>query len=72
MQKRFFNTNEAAHFLQKELGVPIGTKKTLESWRCQGRGPAYRRLSGRIFYSREALESFARGEQVQTADSING
>ena len=71
MQKRFLNTNEAAHYLREELGVPVGTKKTLEAWRCLGRGPAYRRLCGRIYYSKEALEHFARGEKVETVDSMD-
>jgi hypothetical protein len=69
--KQRFTTAEAARYLRDELGVPVGTKKTLESWRCLGRGPAYRRLCGRIYYEREALELFARGQKIETVDSMD-
>ena len=69
MEKQFLTTEEASHFLREELGVPVGTRKTLEAWRCLGRGPAYRRLCGRIYYSRKELEHFARGEEIATVDS---
>jgi hypothetical protein len=39
-----------------EFGV---CEQTLANWRCQGRGPAFSRLSARmIYYDRNDLESF--------------
>jgi len=33
--------------------------KTLERWRVEGRGPAYRKLGRRVFYARDDLVAWA-------------
>jgi len=66
---RKFNTEEAADFLKNNEGVPF-TKGTLEVWRCLGRGPRFIRIGRRCFYEKSALEEFARGQVVETIDSI--
>ncbi len=39
-------------------------KKTLEMWAMEGRGPRSVRVGGRIFYFKNDLDSFIRGERV--------
>lgn len=39
-----------------EYGVP---EQTLANWRCQGRGPAFVRVSSRlVYYDRKTLDQF--------------
>ena len=67
MEKRL-NTFEAAHHLRT-----IGTSYspgTLRVWRSQGRGPRFHRVNRRVFYRIQDLENFAKGEVVETADSL--
>lgn len=45
-----------------ELGV---TDRTLARWRAEGKGPAYTRIGGRIYYRRNALSEYARSVEVQ-------
>lgn len=65
---RRLNTKEAAKFLER-LGTPF-TPGTLEVWRCHGRGPRFIRVRRKVFYSKEDLEKFARGQIVETTDSM--
>lgn len=45
-----------------EYGVP---EQTLANWRCQGRGPAYVRVSARlIYYDRNDVEKFFSDRKV--------
>ncbi|OGQ00201.1 MAG: hypothetical protein A2Z40_03625 [Deltaproteobacteria bacterium RBG_19FT_COMBO_60_16] len=45
-----------------EYGVP---EQTLANWRCQGRGPAFMRLSARlIYYDRDDVEKFFSDRKV--------
>ena len=62
------NTREAAKYL-KEKGTPF-KRGTLEVWRSQGRGPAYKKIGRSIFYTQNALDSFVQGETVSTVDSM--
>ncbi len=39
-------------------------KKTLEMWAMEGRGPRSVRVGGRIFYFKNDLDGFIRGERV--------
>ena len=60
-------TVEAARYLT-ESGYPY-TKKTLEVWRCQKRGPKYKAINGsRIFYERSWLDEFMAGIEVKIFD----
>ena len=62
------NTKEASEHL-KNIGTPF-TPKTLEVWRCLGKGPRFIRVRRKVFYSKEDLEEFARGQIVETIDSL--
>ncbi len=65
---KFVNTKEASVYLCKR-GVPF-TPGTLEVMRCQGRGPEYRKVNRRVFYTVEALDAFMCGDTVKTVDSM--
>ena len=67
MQK-FLSTKQAADYM-KELGAPF-TPGTLEVWRCQGRGPRFKKIGRRVFYEKPSLDDFLRGETVETVDSF--
>ena len=64
-----FATKGAASYL-KERGTPF-TPGTLETWRCLGKGPRFRRIGRKVFYSKADLDQFARGQVVETVDSID-
>lgn len=64
-----YNTREASKYLS-EIGISA-TPGTLEVWRCKGRGPAFIRVLGRVYYPEENLKSFATGQPVKTIDSIS-
>jgi len=66
---RNYNTREASKYLRK-IGVSA-TAGTMEVWRCRGRGPAFIRIMGRVYYPEENLVSFATGQPVKTIDSIS-
>ena len=61
------NTREAANYL-KDKGVPV-SDKTMEVWRCQGRGPRYRKVNRWVKYLIPDLDLFAEGQVVETIDS---
>ena len=61
------NTKKAAIYLA-EKGTPFSAG-TLEVWRCQGRGPRYRKICRRVVYMPEDLDRFAKGQVVETIDS---
>jgi hypothetical protein len=50
-------TVEAAKYLRL-------APQTLSRWRCEGRGPGYHRLGGRIFYARPDLDAFIAAGRV--------
>jgi hypothetical protein len=41
--------------------------KTLAIWLGQGKGPKYLKASGRVFYFKEDLDAFLRGENSRAA-----
>ena len=42
--------------------------KTLEVWRCQKRGPKYKKIGSRVFYELEWLKDFLIGIPVRVID----
>jgi hypothetical protein len=38
--------------------------QTLSRWRCEGRGPDYFKLGGKVFYGRQDLDAFIAGSRV--------
>jgi len=65
---KYLNTEQAAEYL-KSLGTCF-SPGTLEVWRCLGKGPRFIRVRRKVFYSKEDLEKFSRGQVVETIDSI--
>ena len=63
------NTKQAAKYLAS-LGTPF-TAGTLDVWRCLGKGPKYKRVSRKIFYEKDVLDHFSKGEIIETVDSVN-
>lgn len=63
------NTKQASDFLEN-LGTPF-SPGTLEVWRCLGKGPKFKRVARKIFYTRSDLLNFAKGQVVETIDSID-
>ncbi len=49
------DSNNAAKYLNR-------APKTLAMWRMQGIGPEWSKCGGRVFYSKDALDVFIRGE----------
>ncbi len=49
------DSNNAAKYVNR-------APKTLAMWRMQGIGPEWKKCGGRIFYSKEVLDAFIRGE----------
>lgn len=62
MEKQNLNTREASDYL-KTLGIEFAPQ-TLEKWRCRGGGPAFKKISMRVYYERSVLDEFAKGTTV--------
>ncbi len=56
---RFVRTPEAARLLDL-------SPRTLEKHRCEGTGPVYRKLGGRVVYSVADLEAWVRASARQS------
>lgn len=44
------------------------TAHTLKKWRVDGKGPAYYKVRGKVFYKREELEAFLANDVVVRID----
>lgn len=79
ISKNVMETMVSEQFLnQKQLARRWGlSPRTLERWRCQGRGPDYFKLVGRVSYRLSDVEAFevaqfhAGGSASTTAESVN-
>ena len=60
-------TKKASEFLTKVLGIPTAPS-SLEVYRCSSRGPRYRKIGSRIFYTLEGLLDYAKGIEVKIFD----
>jgi hypothetical protein len=65
-----FNTREAASYLKEHYSIPV-TPGTMEVWRSYGRGPRYRKVARWVVYAQADLDHFAKGQIVETTDSVN-
>ncbi len=54
--REVFNTEQAGRFLGGSE-KPV-SRRTLESWRLRGNGPAYVKLGGMVRYRRQDLEDY--------------
>ncbi len=64
--KQLLRTQEAAEHLTN-CGFPVA-RKTLEVWRCQGRGPVFIKIGRRVFYRIEDLTRFLEGIEILVVD----
>lgn len=65
----FLSTECAALYLGTDKrGRPLIAAKTLERWRIEGRGPAFRKLGRRVAYTRDDLLAWAE-QQRRTSTS---
>jgi predicted DNA-binding transcriptional regulator AlpA len=46
-------------------------KKTLDNWRCCGRGPRYLKLGARVLYPQSELDAF-KAANLRTSTAQNG
>jgi hypothetical protein len=60
-------TKQASEYSGKMLGIPV-KPSTLEVYRSTSRGPKYRKIQSRVFYSIEWLDEWARGVEVKIYD----
>lgn len=60
-------TKQASEYSGKILGIPI-KPSTLEVYRSTSRGPKYRKIQSRVFYSIEWLDEWANGVEVKIYD----
>ncbi len=63
-------TKQASSYLT-ERGYPVKSS-TLEVWRCQRRGPRFKKVMARVFYEQEWLDSFLEGVPVKVFDPNTG
>jgi hypothetical protein len=62
-----FTTGQASSYLTEFKGIPTA-KSTLEVFRCQGRGPRYRKIGSRVFYTLAELDRYAQGVDIKIFD----
>jgi len=63
--KKISGTSEE---VEKVFGLDAGT---LAKWRCQSRGPKYRKIGRKVLYVFADVQEFLDRYIVQTQDSIN-
>lgn len=59
-------TRQASAFLTA-LGIPTAAS-SLEVARCKSRGPKYKKIGGRVFYTADWLDEYAAGVEVRIFD----
>lgn len=62
MARQLLNTREAATEMRMSPG-------TLEVWRSKGRGPRYRKIGWKVFYTVEDIQEFIDSQLIRTVDS---
>ena len=60
-------TKQASSYLTQVKNIPTATK-TLEVWRFLSKGPAYKKISRRCYYTVAWLDQWARGVEVKIFD----
>jgi hypothetical protein len=61
------STKQASAYLTRVMGVPTATG-SLEAYRCQSRGPRYKKIGSRVFYTVSWLNEYASGLEVKIFD----
>ena len=62
-QSPFLSVVEAARY----LGI---RRSTLDHYRCEGRGPRYRKHGWRVFYTREELDRWSKAREYRSTGRI--
>lgn len=53
---------------REDAATYLGLKsKTLAIWAMHGKGPSSRKVGGRVFYYKDDLDAFIRGEKPESA-----
>jgi len=60
-------TRQAAAYLSQIKNVPTAPS-SLEVYRCQSRGPKYKKIGSRVFYTLAWLDQWAAGVEVMVYD----
>ena len=60
-------TKQAAAYLTQIKNVPTAPS-SLEVYRCTSRGPRYKKIQSRVFYTLAWLDEWARGVEVRIYD----
>ena len=60
-------TKQAAAYLSHIKGVPTAPS-SLEVYRCTSRGPRYKKIGSRVFYTVLWLDEYAKGVEVKIYD----
>ena len=60
-------TKQASQYLSIIKGIPTASS-TLEVYRCTGRGPIYKKVGSRCFYTIAWLDKYADGVEVKIFD----
>lgn len=60
-------TRQAAAYLSQLKSIPTAAS-SLEVYRCKSRGPKYKKIGGRIFYTTPWLDEYADGVEVKIFD----
>ena len=59
---------EVRHLNQKQLARRWHlSHRTLERWRCQGQGPVWLKVGGRVLYTMENIQDY---ERSRSADNV--
>ena len=59
-------TTEASQYLT-EKGIRVASK-TLEVWRCKSRGPKYKKVAARVYYTKAWLDEYLEGIEIKIYD----
>ncbi len=63
---------DVVHFNQKQLAVRwYVSEATLERWRCEGIGPKFLKLCGRVLYRLVDIEAFEESCLAASTKTIN-
>jgi hypothetical protein len=60
-------TKQAAAYLSKIKNVPT-SPGSMEVYRCQSRGPKYKKIGSRVFYTVAWLDEYAQGVEIKIYD----
>ncbi len=61
------STKAASKYLTDVKGVPTAPS-SLEVYRCYGKGPKYKKVGSRIFYTLAWLDEYTNGVEVKVVD----